>query len=176
MTTMMASRWETITNRLHVAVAVLLAWLILTSPWLSMLRRVPSRAGFLDYAHVVLGLATLPLAVVYALACIRGQRWRLYFPWASGDLGAVGRDLLGLLHGNIPAAEGGGLFAVIEGLGLLLLVVTAATGAAWFASQGSDLALAWRGYHLLAARVLIGLVVVHLVAVSLHLLEFVREG
>jgi hypothetical protein len=97
-----------------------------------MLRRIPDGAGFLDYSHVVLGFVALLLAFSYAVTCSLGGRWRLYFPFIAGGLGAVGRDLAGLLRGRIPAAEGGGLFALIEGLLLLALLAAAVTGAAWF--------------------------------------------
>jgi hypothetical protein len=162
-------------DRQHLLVALLSAWLILTSPWISMLRRIPAGAGWLDYAHVALGFVTLPLAVAYAIACSRGGGWRLYFPFLAGEMGAVGRDLGGLLRGRIPATEGGGLFALVEGLLLLALLVTAATGAAWFAAQGTGDALAWREWHLHAARGLAGLILLHVVTVSLHLLDFVRN-
>ena len=64
--------------------------------------------------------------------------------------------LSGLLRGRIPAAEGGGLFGLIEGLLLVLLLATAVTGAVWFAMQGSQEALAWRSHHIFAARGLVG--------------------
>jgi hypothetical protein len=163
---------ETLINRQHLAVAVLSLWLVLTSPWVSMLRRIPSAAGFLDYAHVVLGFLTLMLAAAYSLSCASAGGWRLYFPWASGRLGAVARDLAGLRHGRVPSAEGGGIFAMIEGLLLLALLVTAATGAAWFLAQGEDAAIQWRACHVLAARGLVGLLALHVVAVASHLVDF----
>ncbi len=162
-------------DRQHLAVSLLTLWLLATSPWVSMLRRIPPSAGWLDYVHVVLGLLTLVLGVAYAWSCTRRGRWRLYFPWAPSQLRSVGRDLAGLLRGRLPSAEGGGLFGLIEGLLLLLLVATALTGAGWLATQGSDAALAWRGYHAMAARGLIGLLVLHVVTVSLHLLDFLRD-
>jgi cytochrome b561 len=167
----MGERLEHLTNRLHAAVALLSLWLILTSPWIAMLRRIPSGAGWLDYAHVALGLATLLLAVAYTWSCSREGRWRLYFPVTPPQLGSVGRDLAGLLRGRRPGAEGGGLFGCIEGLLLLALLVTATTGTAWLATQGSDDALAWRGAHIVAARALIGLLVLHVVTVATHLLD-----
>jgi hypothetical protein len=163
------------TDRLHVAVALVAAWLVFTSPWVAMYRRVPEHPGILDASHVVLGFAALALALAYLFACARGGRWRLYFPWLAGHGGAALRDLAGLVRGDVPGAEGGGLFAVIEGLTLLLLIATAATGAAWYLEHGSVDALAWRGYHVVGARLLIGFVVVHVVSVSLHLLELVRD-
>jgi cytochrome b561 len=169
-----SDRWETLVNRQHFVVAVACAWLILTSPWVSMLRRFPRSAGFFDHAHVALGFVALLLAVTYTLSCTRAGGWRLYFPWLSGGLGVVGRDLSGLLRGTIPSAESGGLFAMIEGLLLVALFLTAVTGAAWFLTQGTDAALTWRSYHIFWARGLAGLIVVHIVAVASHLLDLAR--
>lgn len=162
-------------GRLHLAVALLCAWLIFASPWIGMLRSIPRDASWLDYSHVASGFLALLLAVTYLITCTRAGRWRLYFPWITGRVGTAARDLGGLLRGRIPAAEGNGLFAVLEGMTLLMLLAAAATGAGWFFSQGSSEALAWRGYHVYAARGLGGLIVVHVVTVSLHLLDFVRD-
>jgi Prokaryotic cytochrome b561 len=167
-----SARLETLVNRQHAAVAAVVAWLVFTSPWVAMLRRVPAGAGVLDYAHVVLGFAGLLLAVTYPLSCFKAGGWRTYFPWVGGLLGPVGRDLAGLFRGRIPSAEGGGLYSLIEGLLLLALAAAALTGAAWFLANGSDAAISWRECHVVAARCLIGLVVLHIVAVASHLLDF----
>lgn len=166
---------DRLTGRLHVAVALLAAWLVGTSPWIAMYRRLPKHAGLLDLAHVGLGLATLLLGVAYLVACTREGRWRLYFPWLAGQGRTVANDLAGLLRGRIPSAEGGGLFGLIEGLTLLALIVAAATGATWLALQGSAQALAWREAHAVAAWWLVGLAVAHVVTVSLHLVDLVRD-
>jgi len=171
----MATFLERLAARQHLAAALLSTWLILTSPWISMLRRIPRNASVLEYSHVVLGLLALLLATTYTLSCTRRGRWRLYFPWAAGQLAAIWKDAGGLLRGRIPAAEGGGLFALIEGLLLVLFLLTAATGAAWFWTQDSSDAVLWRGCHVLVARGLAGLIVLHVVSVSLHLLDFVRD-
>lgn len=171
----MAAWLVRLAERQHLLVALLSAWLVLTSPWVHMLRRIPGNAGFLDHAHVVLGLAATVLAVTFTLTCVRHDRWRLYFPWLTGSLGAVASDLRGLRRREVPTAEGGGLFAMIEGLVLLLLLATALTGCAWLLAQGSAAAVSWRDSHILAARGMIALLVLHVVAASLHLLDFLRE-
>jgi len=162
---------EALRNRLHAAVVVLCAWLLFTSPWVSMLRRIPSGAGFFDYAHVAAGFAGLLLAAIYTWVCTSAGGWRTYFPWSAGRSQAVVDDVAGLFRGRIPTAESGGLFAAIEGLLLVALLAVAITGAAWFALQGSAEAVAWRGHHVIAARVLIGLIVAHVLAVASHLLD-----
>jgi cytochrome b561 len=140
-----------------------------------MLRRIPEGAGWVDWSHVVVGFATLPLAVAYAWWSVREGRWRLVFPWLPPQVRAVGSDLAGLLRGRIPASEGGGLFGLIEGLLLLALLAAATTGAVWYLGQGSDAALEWRAHHQFAARTLIALLLLHVAAVGTHLLEFLRD-
>ena len=158
-------------NRLHTAVVALCAWLFVTSPWVSMLRRIPAGAGWLDWTHVALGFAGLLVALLYARACTRRGGWRSYFPWLAGEARAAARDVGGLFRGRLPSAEPGGLYAVVEGLLLLALLVVAVTGTAWFVLQGSDAAVACRAVHVVAARVLLGLIVAHVLAVASHLFQ-----
>jgi cytochrome b561 len=162
-------------DRLHLWLAVFVVWLLVTSPWVSMLRRIPSQAGFFDHAHIGFGLAAAVLTVVYFVGCCLNGGWRLYFPWLAGEAGVVFRDLAGLVRGRIPAAEGGGLFGAIEGFTLVALLVVAATGTAWLWTAGTGDALDWRGHHIAASRALIGLIVLHAVSVSLHVLDFLRD-
>ena len=159
----------------HALLAVLSVWLIVTSPWVHMYRRIPRNAGFMDYSHIALGLVALLLAVTFTISCTQLGRWRLYFPWFAGNFAQTGLDLRRLARREIPSAEGGGLFGVIKGLLLLTLLVTAVTGAGWLVYEGSAAAVAWRQYHILAAQGMIVFFVLHIVAASLHLLEFIRE-
>lgn len=168
-------RARRIVDRLHLWVAVLVMWLLVTSPWVSMLRQIPAAPGFFDYAHIGVGAATLVLTLAYSIACCRNGGWRLYFPWAAGHAGVVLGDLAGLFRGRVPSAEGGGLFGAIEGLTLLALLIVGITGVAWLWATGTAHALDWRDHHIIAARVLLGLVVLHAVSVSLHVLDFVRD-
>jgi cytochrome b561 len=171
----MATGRDGLMGRLHVAVALAAAWLVFTSPWIDLGRRLPKHPGFFDWSHVVIGLLALALSASYLASCVRAGRWRLYFPWLAGQGAVAVRELAGLFKGRIPSAEGGGLFALIEGLALLAFFATAVTGAAWLLTQGSADALTWREVHSLAARVLIGCAAVHVVTVSLHLLDLVRD-
>ena len=165
---------DRLSGPIHVALAVFTLLLLASSPWLNMVKRLPTPAGFVNLSHIALGLAALLLVAVYLVTCSLGGRWQLYFPWLAGRLGAVGRDLGGLARGRLPAVEGGGLFAMVEGLLLLSLLATGLTGAGWLMLQGADMAIAWSDVHGLLARCFAGLLLLHLLAVSLHLLDFVR--
>lgn len=164
-------RWAT---GLHGALALLCLALFASAPWLGMAGRLRPDAGWVDHAHVVLGLAMLPAAAVYAGLILRGGRWRGLLPWLGGDLKPVARDLAGLCRGQLPAAEGGGLFPLIEGLLLLALLVTTLTGALWWLTQGQPVALDWRERHIGCAWILGGLALLHAASVASHLLDFVR--
>ncbi|MCC7200456.1 MAG: cytochrome b/b6 domain-containing protein [Gammaproteobacteria bacterium] len=166
---------EQLAERQHLVVALSSAWLIGTSPLLGMMAKIPREPGFFDYSHLLVGLVVVPVSVSYLFTCIRGGRWRLYFPWIGGQLGDLSRDCAGLFRGRLPVAEGGGLFAVIEGLALLLLAATAVTGIGWLLAQGGAAALAWRSAHGGLALALTVAIVLHVVTVSLHLLDFVRD-
>ncbi len=166
---------DRLNNLLHGLLALVGVGLLASSPWLALFDAIPPEAGWVDLAHVALGLASLPLVLLYVLACSHDGRWRLYFPWLAGDFGPLGRDLAGLARGERPMSEGGGLFAVIEGLLLLALFATALTGAAWFLLQGSDAVFAWWRYHHFAARSFSALLLLHIIAVALHLVDLIRS-
>lgn len=157
----------------HLLLAIVGTWLVATSPWVALFLDVPPSAGFIDVSHVWLGLAMLPLGLLHLYSCVHAGRWRQYYPWLAGNFAQIATDLKDLVRMKRPGSEGGGLFAAIEGLLLIALVATAATGALWYATQGSDAAMAWRGHHIIAARVFVGLFIAHIVAVALHWLDFV---
>ncbi len=168
-------RWlDRFARHQHLLVAGLSLWLVATSPWVHLRRAIPRSAGGWDYSHITLGCVVFLLSITFLWSCLRRGGWRQYFPWACGEFGPLGRDLAGLMAGRLPTAGGAGLFSVIEGIGQMLLFATAATGVAWLLVQGSGDALAWRQYHGLAARALIGFLVLHFITASLHLLEFLR--
>jgi len=159
----------------HLMVTLLSVWLILTSPWVSMFSKIPRQPGVFDRLHVWIGLITLVLTITYSVSCLRNGGWRLYFPWLTGQVSQVGADLRGLFRARIPAAESGGLFGALEGLTLLALLATGVTGAGWLWAQGTSSAMEWRAAHMLLAHGLVVFVVLHTVAVALHVLDFIRE-
>jgi hypothetical protein len=171
----MRSLLDRLINPLHFLIALACVWLLASSPWIGMVHALPDAPAFVDLAHVVVGLAMLPIGVVYFFACAAGGRWRLYFPWLAGQFAVLGADVAGLARGQRPGSEGGGLFATIEGLLLLALLATAVSGTLWFVTGGADSAVLWRAHHIVAARAFGVLLLAHVLAVSLHLLDLVRD-
>lgn len=170
-----SARRDALAAHLHAALALCALWLVGSSPWLAMLRRVPAGAGWLDWTHVALGWLTLLLGLAYAASLWRGGRAAWYFPWLAGQAGTIARDLAGVSRGTVPPADGPGLYGAIKGLLLLALLATALTGAAWHLAQGADAAVTLRAWHALCTKVLIGAGVAHVLAVASHLLELVRD-
>lgn len=159
----------------HWLAAVLAIWLIATSPWISMRRVVPQSPTFWDLAHIGLGIALAVIAVTYFFTNVLDGGWRRHFPWLAGNLSEVGSDLRAIARLKIPSPGGAGLFSLIQGLLLVFLLATAATGTGWLVADGSRAALAWREWHILAANVFAWFLVAHVIASALHLLDFVRD-
>jgi hypothetical protein len=166
---------DRISGALHLAAALAGAALLGGSPWIAMYDRLPEPPGWANLAHVAIGLASLPIGAAYVAGCLSGQRRHECFPWLGGDLAAVGRDLAGIFRGRLPSVEGGGLLPMLEGLLLLGLLAAAITGAAWFFTQGTETAAIAREWHIVAARAFALLLLLHVVGVGLHLLDFVGD-
>jgi len=137
--------------------------------------RLPDGAGFLIWAHVVLGLAALVLGLGFFFTTALQRRLGQYFPWARAQLGPLWRDLHGLIGLRMPTNEGAGLFSIIKGLLLLALLATGMSGALWLWHVGSQEAVAWREWHIVSAQIMIGVLVAHILATLAHLVDFMRQ-
>jgi hypothetical protein len=159
----------------HGLLILVLAWLIFSSPWVHLYNRLPNNPGFLVWAHLVLGSIALFLGLGLLLTTALQDRAGQYFPWVWGRLGPLWRDLTGLVRLRLPTNEGAGLFSIIKGLLLLALLATGLTGALWLLTTGSQDAVTWREWHIVCARVLIGMLLAHIVATLVHLFDFMRQ-
>ncbi|GGQ26950.1 cytochrome b/b6 domain-containing protein [Shewanella litoralis] len=163
--------WQRIETMLHPAVLLLSLLLVFTSSWVLIGRQLTSRASFWDLLHVYGGLLTGILALLFAVKVCVGGQWRQFFPWLTLDVKPLMSDISGLMRGQLPHSGGKGLISVIEGLGVILLLLVALTGAAWYAADPSN-ALTWRYYHIVFAHGFIGFIVLHCVLALLHLRDF----
>jgi len=159
----------------HGLLILLIGWLYVTSPWVHLYNRIPPSPSFWVWSHLILGMIALVLTVTFTVTCLAQGRLRQYFPWAFGRFRLLFSDLAGLVRLRIPSNEAGGLFDVIKGLLLLALLATAITGGLWWWTEGSRAAIAWRGWHLDAARYLMILLILHILATIAHLIDFMRQ-
>lgn len=162
-------------THLHVWLATCCAVLVCTSPWIFIGRSLRKNASFWDYLHVYLGLVCTVLALLFLLHNTFNGKWRSYFGWLVGDWAQLKQDIAGVIKGKFPVAGGKGLFSVVEGIGMLLLVATGLTGVVWFVYQGTPIATDWRGYHIICAQAFIGFLIVHIVLAATHIIEFIRQ-
>lgn len=165
---------ERVAERLHLPIALASIWLLASSPWLQMRRLVPEDAGLINQLHIWLGAAMAGLGLVYFIAVLP-TAGRDLFPWIFGRFAPLGRDLAGLARARIPGPGGGGLFSILQGLLMLSLLAASWTGMAWWWSDGARVALAWREWHASAAQAFGVLLVLHMVAVATHVLDFLRD-
>lgn len=161
-------------EKLHVLLALLAIWLLSTSGQVHLASRIHDKAGGWDYNHIVLGTITALMSMLFLVKCCRHGQWRLYFGWCLGQFGPIAKDLRKLAQRQLPAAGSPGLLTFIEGVGLLLMAAIGLTGLAWLATQGSGLAITWRGWHILFSEYLIWYLIVHAIASFSHFLELMR--
>lgn len=159
----------------HGLLILMIAWLIATSPWVHLYNRVPPSPTLWVWAHLVIGVLTLVLAISFSVTCLMQGRWRQYFPWLVGRFRPLLHDLAGLLRLKLPTNEGGGLFSWIKGFLLLAVLVTSVTGALWWWTAGSSTAVMWRSWHMASVPWLAGLLVLHVLATVAHIVQFMRQ-
>ncbi|MCE9677687.1 cytochrome b/b6 domain-containing protein [Shewanella sp. AS1] len=159
----------------HLILIVLSLFLVATSGWILMGRGLSANASIWDLLHVYLGLIAACFSLSILVTSTIHGGWRQYYPYLTGDLSQVVSDLKGLAKGRIPAGGGKGLFSLIEGIGLLLLLGVSVTGLLWYLQQGSSDALMWRSWHHLFAQGFIGFLIVHSICAISHLLDFIRN-
>ncbi|UJF21632.1 cytochrome b/b6 domain-containing protein [Shewanella sp. OMA3-2] len=163
--------WQKIAAKLHALVLVMSVILVCTSPWVLMGRQLSENAGFWSLFHVYGGLITACLALLFAIKiCFKGQ-WRQFFPWLLLDFNPLKIDLVGIVKGRTPMSGGKGLLSIVEGIGIILLLLVAVTGVIWYFVDLGD-ALTWRSYHQIFAQCFIGFMIIHLLLGLLHIKDF----
>ncbi|QDE32317.1 MULTISPECIES: cytochrome b/b6 domain-containing protein [Shewanella] len=165
---MVKQLWQCIEVRLHQLVILMSLLLICTSPWIFIGRQLSPRAGFWDVFHVYGGLFTGVLALLFTFHICSAGQWRQFFPWLTLDVKPLLNDLRGLTRGKLPHSGSNGLISVIEGLGVIVLLLVALSGAIWYVADPSN-ALMWRSYHILFAQVFIGFIVIHFILAIVHI-------
>lgn len=172
---LLAKVWHWFEQYQHLLIILLTSFLIISSGQLMIGRQLRQNASVWDLSHIYLGIITTVLALSFFIACVYQGRWRQFYPWLRGDLAQLKLDIKGFVRGKIPVAGGKGLFSLVEGLTVLMLLSVCITGVGWIITQGSSDALFWRSYHSYFAYGLIIFICVHIIFALLHLLDFVRD-
>ena len=96
---------------------------------------------FSTWLHIGLGLALLPLSLVFIGTALASHGPRHYFPYLWGDLTQAKADIAATLKLQLTEPRPGGLAAIVTGLGMGALLLVVGSGAIWF--------LLWRSGSLL---------------------------
>jgi Prokaryotic cytochrome b561 len=89
---------------------------------------------YATWTHIITGLALLPIAIVFAVLVLQEHGFKYFFPYLFGDFRQLQSDIGTLKKFQLPEPEGGGLAAVVKGLGLGALFLALLSGLAWFLS------------------------------------------
>ncbi|WP_144210784.1 cytochrome b/b6 domain-containing protein [Shewanella donghaensis] len=165
-----------IAEKLHVIVITLSVFLVVTSPWIIIGRRLRSNASIWDNLHVYVGLIAAVFGLLFLIKNVLNSHWRQFFPWLSLDFSQCVDEIKQLKHGKLPSSGGKGIFSVVEGIGLVLMALVSITGIVWFMTQGSSDALVWRKYHILFAQGFVGFLAIHIVFAMFHIIDMVRNS
>lgn len=118
---------------LHIAIALLIAGQIVNSNFIDASGLdEQDLTNIITWLHVVSGSLLLLLGTVLLgwMLTQRGVRW--YYAWIFFDFSQIHKDTRQLRHFSLPDAERGGIAATIQGLGVLSLLLVAASGMLWF--------------------------------------------
>ncbi|AIT10237.1 hypothetical protein LO80_09810 [Candidatus Francisella endociliophora] len=115
---------------IHISVAILVIVQILDSDY------VHTKYGLTwgAYLHICVGCAIAVLSIFMIIAAFEKRGLRYYYPYLFNNYSAIKSDLVEILKFKWPNARSGSIAAVVQGLGLLALVIAWASGFFWFTS------------------------------------------
>jgi len=163
---------------LHLMVILLVVSQLITSN-LVRLDQVGYGAAFSwgTWAHILPGLTLAAIMTIFVLVELFCRGLKDFYPYLWGNLAQLKSDVKQLARLKLPAAEPGGLPAVVQGLGLVLLCLTLLSGLAWYLLVQSNAGTAHAAVAVHEA--LTGLVVVYVIGHGgmglLHMLLWLRS-
>ncbi len=83
--------------------------------------------------HAYGGLLLIPITLIFCWKIIKRRTMSDIYPWLYKDFRGIKSDIEVLRTFRLPEPHPGGLAAMIEGLGLLALLLALATGSIWYA-------------------------------------------
>ncbi len=121
---------------LHYVIAALIIAQIVNSEFIEINKQgIISQQFFEFYAtwgHFFIGLFLLTLSLLFIILQLNKHSFSYFYPYLFGDISQLKSDVNSLKQLQIPETQAKGLAAIIKGLGLGALFLTAASGAAWF--------------------------------------------
>ncbi len=169
------------TRLLHLSIILLVASQFITSDLVDL--KHASHAdqsiafSFGTWAHILPGMLLAFLAMIFVASELYQHGLQYFFPYLRGDLTQLKKDVQTLAARKLPEVVPGGLPAIVQGLGLIVLGSTLLSGLTWFilAETGSGLAHTVIEVH----EALTGLVIAYLIGHGgmglLHMVLWIRS-
>ncbi|KKD60246.1 hypothetical protein RN22_11840 [Grimontia sp. AD028] len=85
----------------------------------------------IDHIHMYGGIGLLLFSMVFFVTVVNRRPITDMYPWLFGNFTVIKADLLILRTGRLPEPKPAGLAAMVEGLGLLALMLATVTGTLW---------------------------------------------
>jgi cytochrome b561 len=113
---------------LHIGIAILIIIQILDSDFVE----IGYGLNWGAYIHISGGILIAVLSVFLIFAAFEKRGIRYYYPYLFNNFSVIKSDLLEILKFRLPNARSGSIAAVVQGLGLLALVIAWFSGCSWF--------------------------------------------
>lgn len=113
---------------LHIGIAILIIIQILDSDFVE----VGYGLNWGAYIHISGGILIAVLSVFLIFAAFEKRGVRYYYPYLFNNFSVIKSDLSEILKFRLPNARSGSIAAVVQGLGLLALVIAWLSGCFWF--------------------------------------------
>ena len=97
--------------------------------------------GIGTWFHIIVGFSIAVLFVIFLGYEYIKRGIKYFYPYLFGDFRQLKLDICTLLKLKLPNAKPGGLAAIVQGLGLLALLLVLASGISWF--------IAWNKHSIL---------------------------
>lgn len=101
-----------------------------------------TRASFTGWLHMWGGASAAALMLLLTGLSLKHRGLKYFYPYLWGDISQLWRDVRASLRFKLVPPSPGGLGAVLQGLGLVALWLTAVSGLLWFALWQADVTAA----------------------------------
>jgi len=123
---------------LHLAILALVISQIIVSNFMEITAAGEISDNIIEFygtwLHIITGLSIIPLALIFLTAVLKQRGFKYYYPYLTGDLSQLKKDIKQLMEFQMPEPTACGLAAIVQGLGLGALYLVLFSGLIWFLS------------------------------------------
>jgi len=84
------------------------------------------------WSHIITGIVLMPLALVFTAIELKKHGILYFYPYLSGDFSQLSADLNKLMSFKLPETSPKGIAAIIQGLGMAILLSVILSGLIWY--------------------------------------------